>query len=99
MVKMYHFGFHLTGGPSHLCQEEANRFSASKIRTFLKKKILNPPKQMMIRPPDCYTMNNNDFSCFLQGSSKQIFLQVTEFHLFKVTSFLPAINHNANKIV
>ena len=38
MVKMYHFGFHLTGGPSHLCQEEANRFSAIKIRTFLKKK-------------------------------------------------------------
>lgn len=99
MVKMYCFGFHLTGGPSHVCQEEANRFSASKIRTFFKK---NNSKSSETNDDQALRLlydEQHDFSCFLQGSSKQIFLQVTEFHLFNVISFLPAINHNANKIV
>jgi hypothetical protein len=36
MGRMCHFGFHLAGESPYVCQDEVNKFPASKIRPFLK---------------------------------------------------------------
>lgn len=82
MVNMYHFGFYVTGGPSCLCQEEADRFPASKIRSFLKKNS-NSPGTNDDQVPKFLYYNEHDFNHFHQEFSKQMFLTITEVCLLK----------------